>query len=100
MLSDEDGKTITIIKTLQTSLQMQVEGRGTRADKYLLSRDTPDGRPAECMDKCVYEREGDSSYYCFKKGGGMMSQCGTGDMEMITGTPPVRPQPTPSGQGN
>jgi len=71
-----------------------VSGTGGLAGKYLLSRDTPDGAPAECMDKCVYEREGDSSYYCFKRGGGMMSQCGAGDMEMVTGTPPVKPQPT------
>jgi len=65
-----------------------VKGAGNLAGTYFLSRDDPDGKPAECMDKCVYERKEDQSYYCFKKGGGMMSQCGAEDMEMTTSKPP------------
>jgi len=68
-----------------------VKGDGDLAGVYTLSRDDPEGRPAECMDKCVYEREGDSSYYCFKKGGGMYSQCGGGNMEKTTAEPPSNP---------
>ena len=36
----------------------------------------------------MYEKDGDSSYYCFMKGGGMFSECGADDMEMTTASPP------------
>jgi len=65
-----------------------VRGSGGLAGVYTLTRDDPEGRPAECMDKCVYEKRGDSSYYCFKKGGGMFSQCGADSMEATTPQPP------------
>ena len=58
------------------------------AGVYVLSRDDPADKPADCMDKCVYEKDGDSSYYCFMKGGGMFSECGADDMEMTTASPP------------
>jgi len=67
-----------------------VEGTDKLSGTYTLSADNPSDRPAECMDKCVYEKAGDSSYYCFKKGGGMFSKCSAdgGDMEKTSSKPP------------
>ena len=58
------------------------------AGVYVLSRDDPADKPWDCMDKCVYEKDGDSSYNCFKKGGGMFSECGEDNMERTTASPP------------
>jgi len=65
-----------------------VKGSGDLAGMYLLSRDEPTDRPADCMDKCVYEKDGSSSYYCFQAGGGMFSECGADNMEATTANPP------------
>ena len=58
------------------------------AGVYVLSRDDPADKPWDCMDKCVYKKDGDSSYNCFKKGGGMFSECGADNMERTTASPP------------
>jgi len=67
----------------------RVTGSGNLAGTYFISQDDPEGKPSECMDKCVYERTDDQSYYCFKKGGGMMSECGAENMEITTAKPPA-----------
>ena len=53
----------------------KVTGTGPLAGTYHLSKDYLQDVSADCMDRCVYQRDGDTNYYCLKAGGRMFSEC-------------------------
>merc|ERR1719186_652995 len=53
----------------------EVTGTGPLAGTYWHSQDYLQDVSADCMDSCVYQRDGDTNYYCLKAGGRMFSEC-------------------------
>jgi len=62
-----------------------ISGTGSLTGAYTYHSTSPPGSyPGECVDGCMYTREGDSTTYCFKDGGDYQANCDSAP----TTTPP------------